>query len=810
MLSAQVTPVNTNIKFQGYLDASSAAATSPFTVGTSFSGNCPTTPVNAWTSDANGNLYFCNQSTHNWQSFSILIAPTQAINSGTILCNVSGVVATPSACLPSQLSGPLNINRDSSITAWGDSLTFGTQDNTGQNYPWYLTKDTGRVVNNQGYPGQTSTQIAARFASSPQAYNGYTIIWVGRNDPGAGISQATSLANVAAMVAALPGTRYVVMSVINSQSEPAGSTAYNNIVALNAALKAAYPNNYLDIRAALVADYNSGNGADVANNASDMVPITLRSVDSSTGTLTAALVDTTSCPAISGAPASTGNIVYLPSTGEYIIITAFSGGTITSCTRGYGSTAATASNGASYSLIDYLHLGYNGYSFVASQLATYITAHDPLAGSASPALSNVGDSGQYGVRLGSGTLNSQTMAQYNTAIGFDSQLAATTGGYNTAVGAQSLYHNTTGNDNGAFGYYALGNNTTGALNNAFGFQSLYANTTGANNNAFGYWSLVLNTSGNYNDAFGSLVLQANTTGSQNDGFGFRALYANNSGQNNDAFGTQSLAANTSGSYNSGFGAQSLFSNTTGSQNSCMGYQCLLLNTTGANLNAQGYMALAGNTTGNYNNAFGSLTLQANTTGSTNNAFGFRALYSVVTGSGNTAFGDNAGYAVTGNSLTAFGASALQNSTAGGTNSAFGYQALLGNTTGVQNSGVGGLSGYGGTSANANVTGSNDTFLGYGSAPGSTTQQSYMTVLGSNALGQCSNCVVAGRIQDVFQIIVGIYSYLPACTAGINGTEGMIKPISDSTTNTWGATISGSGSNHVVAYCDGTNWTVMAK
>jgi hypothetical protein len=36
------------------------------------------------------------------------------------------------------------------------------------------------------------------------------------------------------------------------------------------------------------------------------------------------------------------------------------------------------------------------------------------------------------------------------------------------------------------------------------------------------------------------------------------------------------------------------------------------------------------------------------------------------------------------------------------------------------------------------------------------------------------------------------------------------PVTDSSTNTWGATISGGGSNHVLAYYNGSNWTVAAK
>jgi len=40
-------------------------------------------------------------------------------------------------------------------------------------------------------------------------------------------------------------------------------------------------------------------------------------------------------------------------------------------------------------------------------------------------------------------------------------------------------------------------------------------------------------------------------------------------------------------------------------------------------------------------------------------------------------------------------------------------------------------------------------------------------------------------------------------------EGALAAITDSTTATWGATIAGGGAHHVLAYCDGTNWTVAA-
>ena len=52
-----------------------------------------------------------------------------------------------------------------------------------------------------------------------------------------------------------------------------------------------------------------------------------------------------------------------------------------------------------------------------------------------------------------------------------------------------------------------------------------------------------------------------------------------------------------------------------------------------------------------------------------------------------------------------------------------------------------------------------------------------------------------------------FASLPTCAAAFQGN---LRSVTDSTTNTWGATITGSGADAVLAYCDGTNWTVAAK
>jgi hypothetical protein len=65
--------------------------------------------------------------------------------------------------------------------------------------------------------------------------------------------------------------------------------------------------------------------------------------------------------------------------------------------------------------------------------------------------------------------------------------------------------------------------------------------------------------------------------------------------------------------------------------------------------------------------------------------------------------------------------------------------------------------------------------------------------------------VAPAIARVLSVVVVPFSGLPA-----PAIEGMFAGVNDSNTATWGATIAGGGSNHVLAYFNGTVWTVSAK
>ena len=160
------------------------------------------------------------------------------------------------------------------IAAWGDSLTLGNQDGTGTTYPGVLAQLTARSVYNGGVSGQSSTQIATRMLADTSRYGDLTIIWAGRNNYW---SQEVVLADIASMVYQLPSPRhFLVLSVLNASYEGIGTTGYNEVIALNQALQAAYPNNYLEIRSLLVAQYDPTSGQDISDHAMDVPPTSLR------------------------------------------------------------------------------------------------------------------------------------------------------------------------------------------------------------------------------------------------------------------------------------------------------------------------------------------------------------------------------------------------------------------------------------------------------------------------------------------------------------------------------------------------------
>jgi hypothetical protein len=69
-----------------------------------------------------------------------------------------------------------------------------------------------------------------------------------------------------------------------------------------------------------------------------------------------------------------------------------------------------------------------------------------------------------------------------------------------------------------------------------------------------------------------------------------------------------------------------------------------------------------------------------------------------------------------------------------------------------------------------------------------------------AIKRFGNALTLRQANDT----VGAFAAVTACAAG---GEGALVVVTDSNTATWGATVAGGGANRVLAYCNGTNWTV---
>lgn len=157
------------------------------------------------------------------------------------------------------------------IAVWGDSLS---------NYsPQLQALYPERSVFNGSVGGQTSTQIKDRqLAESTGTKWRINIFCYGRNNP----DKATVLADLAASVASLdPGNdKFIVLPIRNGdygEWEAVGGEGYKLFSDLNAAIAAAYPDNYFDMRAYLVSKYDPTNAQDLKDFARDIPPSTLRS-----------------------------------------------------------------------------------------------------------------------------------------------------------------------------------------------------------------------------------------------------------------------------------------------------------------------------------------------------------------------------------------------------------------------------------------------------------------------------------------------------------------------------------------------------
>lgn len=127
-----------------------------------------------------------------------------------------------------------------------------------------ITTDNGTVIDGI-FSGNSGTYTFTRLIAGSSltvspganiviAQNGrnliYNVIWAGRNN----IAESRVITDVQACVAANGGTsKCIVIGVTNARNgaEDTGSAAYNQMIATNSALAAAYPSNFIDIWAYL-------------------------------------------------------------------------------------------------------------------------------------------------------------------------------------------------------------------------------------------------------------------------------------------------------------------------------------------------------------------------------------------------------------------------------------------------------------------------------------------------------------------------------------------------------------------------------
>jgi len=243
------------------------------------------------------------------------------------------------------------------------------------------------------YPG-SSVAVPSGNAwltkNPPDIFNGFNIVWMGRNNTS---NPTQVMTDIAATTAVLPfPKRYLLHTIPNAKGEGSGTSTYTAITSLNSQILAAYPSNSIDMRALINANYNPASAIDVQDHSEDVEPTSMRAGDFWT-TLTAAISSTSTCAFTTASAAVAGTVMKIDS--ENILVTGGSNGAYT-CTRGYFSgtslgstTPATHSSGALVAGVDFLHFGgnglatplapyQNGYAFIAQQDANWMLANDFL------------------------------------------------------------------------------------------------------------------------------------------------------------------------------------------------------------------------------------------------------------------------------------------------------------------------------------------------------------------------------------------------------------------------------------------------
>ncbi len=99
------------------------------------------------------------------------------------------------------------------------------------------------------------------------------VFWMGQNnfyDP-QGVKS-----DIAKCIVFLANNKFIVMALLNAGDEGIGTTSYDQLAQINAALAQGYPDNFIDIRRILVNNYDPTNPQDVQDHNNDVPPTSLR------------------------------------------------------------------------------------------------------------------------------------------------------------------------------------------------------------------------------------------------------------------------------------------------------------------------------------------------------------------------------------------------------------------------------------------------------------------------------------------------------------------------------------------------------
>jgi len=171
------------------------------------------------------------------------------------------------------------------------------------------------------------------------------------------------------------------------------------------------------------------------------------------------------------------------------------------------------------------------------------------------------------------------------------------------------------------------------------------------------------------------------------------------------------------------------------------------------------------------------------------------------------FSDLSRAAITGNPIVVSGFTAKTNIATGNSSDVYGFWCPNGDpVAGTANDycfEANGGTGHFGTLSFAGAASGNTRVVPASAASGTLT----LPAANDTLTGRATSDTLTNKTLTTPGISKSTYSALPRCAVR---TEGEIATVTDSTTNTWGASISGRGSNVVLAFCDGSHWTVAGK